>query len=53
MKSIAVDMDQVLADFLGKALKAFNERFNKNISREEFDISKIETLYPELSNEFF
>lgn len=53
MKSIAVDMDQVLADFLGKALRVFNERFNKNISREEFEISRIEVLYPELSNEFY
>jgi 5'(3')-deoxyribonucleotidase len=52
MKSIAVDMDQVLADFHEKATKAFNEHFNTNISKEEFQISKIEEDYPELINEF-
>lgn len=52
MKSIAVDMDQVLADFHGKAWKVFNERFNMNISKEEFDFPKIAALYPELINEF-
>ncbi len=52
MKSIAVDMDQVLADFHGKATKVFNERFNKNIPKDDFGFAKIEMLYPELLEEF-
>lgn len=53
MKSIAVDMDQVLADFLGKATKAFNARFNQNFTKEDFEVAKIEAIYPELADEFF
>ncbi|RHW35773.1 5'-3'-deoxyribonucleotidase [Lysinibacillus yapensis] len=53
MKSIAVDMDQVLADFLGKASKAFKERYNISIPREEFNVMKLEAQYPELAKEFF
>jgi len=53
MKSIAVDMDQVLADFLGKASRACMERFNVNLSKEEFDVVKLEAQYPELVKEFF
>jgi 5'(3')-deoxyribonucleotidase len=53
MKSIAVDMDQVLADFLGKAVRSFNERFNVSILRDEFDVAKIEIESPGLAKEFF
>ncbi|HWK23515.1 MAG TPA: 5'-3'-deoxyribonucleotidase [Ureibacillus sp.] len=53
MKSIAVDMDQVLADFLGKASRACQERFNLTISKEEFDVAKLEAHHPELVKEFF
>lgn len=53
MKSIAVDMDQVIADFLGKAVRAFNERFNQNISRADFEIAKVEALFPEFAQQFF
>ncbi|QCR30902.1 5'-3'-deoxyribonucleotidase [Lysinibacillus sp. SGAir0095] len=53
MKSIAVDMDQVLADFLGKASKACEERFNVSISKEEFDVAKLEARHPDLVKKFF
>ena len=53
MKSIAVDMDQVIADFLGKATRAFQERFNIPVSKEEFDVAKIEAQYSELANQFY
>ncbi|MCM3390022.1 5' nucleotidase, NT5C type [Ureibacillus chungkukjangi] len=53
MKSIAVDMDQVLADFLGKASRACKERFNLSISKEEFDVAKLEAHHPELVKKFF
>lgn len=53
MKSIAVDMDQVLADFLGKASSVFKERYNVAISKEEFNVIKLEEKYPELAKEFF
>lgn len=53
MKSIAVDMDQVLADFLGKAVKAFNETFNENVSKDTFKVGEIEVLYPQYAKEFY
>lgn len=53
MKSIAVDMDQVIADFLGKATKAFQERFNISVSKEDFDVAKIEAQYPEMAHQFY
>lgn len=53
MKSIAVDMDQVLADFIGKAHREVNERFNLNVAREDFEIAKLEAQYPNLAKEFY
>nr|WP_232337088.1 5'-3'-deoxyribonucleotidase [Lysinibacillus timonensis] len=53
MKSIAVDMDQVIADFIGKAHRLTNERFNLNIKREDFEVAKLEVEYPHLAKEFF
>lgn len=51
-KSIAIDMDQVLADFVGKAVKAMNERLNLGMTREEFFKTSIQKLHPEHMNEF-
>lgn len=53
MKSIAVDMDQVIADFMGKAYKVANERFNLNMTREEFESTKLEVEYPHLAKDFY
>jgi len=53
MKSIAVDMDQVIADFLGKAWKSTNERFNLSLTKEEFQIAKLNKDYPHLAKDFY
>lgn len=52
MKSIAIDMDQVLADFAGKAVKVFNERYNENVKREHFRVVELEARYPGYTKEF-
>ncbi|MFY3791960.1 5' nucleotidase, NT5C type [Ureibacillus sp. MALMAid1270] len=52
-RSIAVDMDQVIADFLGKAYKSAKERFNITLTREEFETTRLESKYPHLAKDFF
>lgn len=53
MKSIAVDMDQVIADFLGKAYKSAKERFNLDMTKEEFETARLEIDYPHLAKDFY
>lgn len=52
-RSIAVDMDQVIADFWGKAYKSAKERFNITLTREEFKTTRLESKYPHLAKDFF
>ncbi|QIZ07699.1 hypothetical protein HFZ78_13935 [Priestia megaterium] len=35
MKKIAIDMDEVIADFTPKFIKHFNRHYNENISIED------------------
>ncbi len=53
MKSIAVDMDQVIADFIGKAYESAKVRFNLDITKEEFEKAKLEVDYPHIAKDFF
>ena len=53
MKSIAVDMDQVLANFEEKAMKIMNERFHIEVAKDQLQLKKVREMYPNLEKEFF
>ncbi|WP_060205026.1 5' nucleotidase, NT5C type [Sporosarcina koreensis] len=46
MKRIAVDMDEVLADFTQQVLDVLNEKTNESYTRADLDKYSIEELYP-------
>ncbi|MGE7665415.1 5' nucleotidase, NT5C type [Ureibacillus composti] len=50
MKSIAVDMDMVLADFVGKLRVSLKERFNITVATDDL---QIRNLQPEIAKEVF
>ncbi len=52
-KSIAIDMDQVLADLLQSELDIFNKRYNKQITKQDLTGKVLEDDYPELANEIY
>ena len=49
-KSIAIDMDEVLADTLKKVILQFNERTGMSIKKEDLLEKKLRTEYPEHVN---
>ncbi len=51
MKRIAIDMDEVIADFIPKQLALFNRDYNENISIEDLKGRKLRELRPELKAE--
>lgn len=51
MSVIAIDMDEVIADFISELIIRFNNEFSKNISTSELCGIKLQALYPSLSNE--
>ncbi|SES28587.1 5'(3')-deoxyribonucleotidase [Gracilibacillus ureilyticus] len=51
MKRIAIDMDEVIADFVPKHLSIFNDKFKDNITIENLKGKKLRELRPELKNE--
>jgi 5'(3')-deoxyribonucleotidase len=51
MKRIAIDMDEVIADFTSKHLRLFNEKFNEHIQISELYGKKLRQLHPTLQHE--
>ena len=51
MKRIAIDMDEVIVDFISKHLKLFNQNYNENISVEQLKGTRLRLLRPHLKNE--
>lgn len=51
MKRIAIDMDEVIADFTSKQVRLFNDRFNENVQLDELQGKKLRELRPERSDE--
>lgn len=44
MKRIAIDMDEVIADFTSKHIRLFNEKFNENIQLADLHGKKLRDL---------
>ncbi|UVI28350.1 5' nucleotidase, NT5C type [Paenibacillus spongiae] len=53
MKRIAIDMDEVIADFIPKHLGRFNGTYNENITIEELRGYYLEDLRPQLKEEIW
>lgn len=51
MARIAVDMDEVIADFNTKLIKAFNARFDRQVSVTELNGKPAQKRWPELAEE--
>lgn len=51
MKRIAVDMDEVIADFQGKHIAVYNEQFNDQLTMEELQGTRLWKLRSHLSKE--
>lgn len=51
LKRIAIDMDEVIVDFISKHLKLFNQNYNENISVEQLKGTRLRLLRPHLKNE--
>lgn len=44
LKRIAIDMDEVIVDFISKHLKLFNQNYNENISVEQLKGTRLKFL---------
>ena len=53
MERIAVDMDEVLADYSGELMKRVNEKFDLKLTNEDLYGTHIQKLYPELADDIF
>ncbi|WP_372378059.1 hypothetical protein ACBZ91_01420 [Vibrio natriegens] len=51
MSIIAIDMDEVIADFNHELIIRFNEQFDKSIKLEDLNGIKIQKLFPSLEKE--
>lgn len=51
MKRIAIDMDEVIADFHAEQLVRFNYKFNKNLTSKDVQGIKLQKLMPHLEKE--
>lgn len=51
MVRIAIDMDEVIADFTSKHLRLFNAKFNKNVQLSDVQGLKLRELHPELAED--
>ena len=52
-KSIAIDMDQVLADFYSKLCATYNEHFGTNFTNDQFLLTTQRDLSPEDGKKLF
>ena len=51
MKRIAIDMDEVIADFKSKHLRLFNRDYNENLTVEDLKVARLRDLRPHLKDE--
>ena len=51
MKRIAIDMDEVIADFVSKHLEVFNQNQNGTATHKDLQGTKLGKLHPDLSEE--
>lgn len=51
MKKIAIDMDEVMADFASKHLRLFNHKFKDTLTLEELQGTRLRYLRPHLADE--
>ncbi|MBA0038863.1 5'-3'-deoxyribonucleotidase [Pantoea sp. BIGb0393] len=51
MKRIAIDMDEVIADFNGKMIPSFNARFNAHITLADLEGLTIQQLRPDIKEQ--
>ncbi len=51
MKRIAIDMDEVMADFIPMQLELFNQKFGEALTIKDLEGSKLRHLRPELQKE--
>lgn len=51
MKRIAIDMDEVIADFTPKHLRVFNRDYNENLTVNDLMGTRLRELRPNLQNE--
>lgn len=51
MKRIAIDMDEVIADFQAKHLTVYNDRFNEALTPEDLHGTRLWTLRPHIAAE--
>lgn len=53
MKRIAIDMDEVIADFLPKHLAIFNAKYGENVRPDDLLGKKLRDIRPDLVQEIF
>lgn len=53
LKRIAVDMDEVLADYSGELLKRVNKKYNLTITKKDLEGAHIHELYPEVADDIY
>lgn len=51
LKRIAIDMDEVIADFAGKHLRLYNEKYNEALTAEDLIGHRLWTLRPQLAED--
>jgi 5'(3')-deoxyribonucleotidase len=51
MKRIAIDMDEVIADFVSKHLHLYNTNFNESLTVDDLHGTRLWTIRPHLSKE--
>jgi len=51
MQRIAIDMDEVIADFNPKHLRVFNRDYNENLTLNELMGTRLRDLRPQFQNE--
>jgi 5'(3')-deoxyribonucleotidase len=52
-KRIAIDMDEVIADFVTKHINEFNKKFNEKITKQELTGCKLRDLRPDLVKDIY
>lgn len=50
MATIAIDMDEVIADFVGKEIKLFHRLFHESVNREDLNDTNLRQLKPQFND---
>ncbi len=53
MKRIAVDMDEVLADYSGELMKRVNEKYDLTLTKKDLEGTHIQKMFPEVADDLF